>query len=175
MACPNRIDIPSKFVGTTTHAQTEHAPPSVLQHIRPEESCPQSHCHSVRRDRPTGAKLPCKPAQGSYAQAREQYDNARHLHSTWRGESTSGILSQRNVRTGQNVIRKIRQWRLNWSRRREALVLHHPTANSRSTLASHPHHRSQPPGSQQAPRLQVVEWQQRGTAIDGERGLDSAS
>ena len=56
----------------------------------------------------------------------------------------------------------------------KVLVLHPPTANSGSILGSHLHHRSRPRELRQAPRLEVVESQQ-GTAIDGERGLDSAS
>ena len=57
----------------------------------------------------------------------------------------------------------------------KSLVRDPSTANSGSTLGSHPHFRSRPRGPRQARRLEVVEWQQRGTAIDAERGLDSAS
>ena len=55
------------------------------------------------------------------------------------------------------------------------LVLDPPNANSGSISESPPHPRSQQQGPRQAPRLEVAEPLQRGTTIDAERDLDSAS
>ena len=55
------------------------------------------------------------------------------------------------------------------------LVLDPPTANSGSTLESPLHRHSRPQGPQQAPPLEVAEQPQRGTTVDVERDLGSAS
>jgi hypothetical protein len=57
----------------------------------------------------------------------------------------------------------------------EVLVLRPPIANSGSTLESPLRPHSQLQGPPQAPPLEVAEQLQRGTTIDAERDLDSAS